>query len=155
MELLFPTSKSRYMTGSVGGIGPMPRFGYQLGPISGDRDSRRSCKTASRARNSSSLALAFNARYIRHIHVHERGWNQPGHRITRQPKPHPYSSLELSARTSILVFHHKGHEFCDPVTHGSLLTHTEVRLGTEKVAKCIRRIATDKGVTARNGLDVA
>jgi hypothetical protein len=37
---------------------------------------------------------------------------------------------------------------------GSLLTHTELRLGTEKVAECIRRIATVEAVAARNGLDV-
>jgi hypothetical protein len=39
---------------------------------------------------------------------------------------------------------------------GSLLTHTELCLGTEKVEECIRRVATAEGVVAaRNGLDVA
>jgi hypothetical protein len=30
-----------------------------------------------------------------------------------------------------------------------------VRLGTEKVAECIRRVAIDEGIAARDGLDVA
>lgn len=55
------------MTGSAGGIGPMPRFGYQQGPSSAVSHSGESCRTAPRARNSSSLALAFKARYIRRI----------------------------------------------------------------------------------------
>lgn len=53
---------------------------------------------------------------------------------------------------SILAFHHIDHEFSGPVIHGSLSTHTVPRLGTEKLAECVRRIASGD-IAARNGLD--